>query len=328
MSAPAIGLVHPPLQAFPSGGNIYDAQLLAQSRRTASPWISVCWPASDLVNLRCDVLLWDSLLLRQAQRQGAERVGLLMHYLPSWQAVGHEQSSMYAMEERALARADFVIATGVWLREVVQRRRPEMPVFVCEPGVDSAFRPCCSPPPAGPVALLTVANLLPAKGHAALFALLERLRDLPWRWHVVGADDPRLGTAALLRSGAERAGLADRVVFHGPLDQARVAALMAECDLLLHPSRAESYGMVLAEAAACGLPVLSFRIGAAPQLIRHGENGLLVQAEDWEAFGVHLQRLLSAPALCATLARAARIPVRRWNETFAEVQAAIETMLQ
>ena len=39
MSGPAIGLVHPPLH-FPSGGNIYDAQLLAQSRRTASPWIA------------------------------------------------------------------------------------------------------------------------------------------------------------------------------------------------------------------------------------------------------------------------------------------------
>ena len=328
MSVPAIGLVHPPLQAFPSGGNIYDAQLLAQSRRTASPWISVCWPVSDLVTPRCDVLLWDSLLLCQVQRLSAERVGLLMHYLPSWQAEGHERSSMYAIEARALVRADFVIATGVRLSEVVQRRRPGMPVFVCEPGVDCVFRARRSPPPAGPVALLTVANLTPAKGHAALFARLERLRELPWRWHVVGADDPRLGTAALLRSGAERAGLADRVFFHGPLDQARVAALMAECDLLLHPSRAESYGMVLAEAAACGLPVLSFCIGAAPQLIRHGENGLLVQAEDWEAFGVHLQRLLSEPALCATLARAARIPVRRWNETFAEVQAAIETMLQ
>ena len=328
MRQPRVGLVHPPLDAFPSGGNTYDAQLLAQSRRTASPWLSVCWPALDGPTLHCDVLLWDSLLLGQVQRQRGEHLGLLLHYLPSCHSEGLDRSAAYALEKRALAQADFAITTGEGVADAIRRRAPGLPVHVCEPGVDNAFRPRRSPRPARPLALLTVANLLPAKGHEALVALLEQLRDRDWHWHVVGADDRRFGIEALLRARTERAGLADRIFFHGPLPQGRVAGLMADCDLLLHPSRAESYGMVLAEAVACGLPVLSFRVGAASRLIQHGENGVLVESEDWTALAAHLHRLLVEPSLCTALARGSTpVSVRRWEQTFSEVQNVIAALL-
>jgi glycosyltransferase involved in cell wall biosynthesis len=319
----AVGLVHPPLDAAPSGGNVYDAKLLEQSRRSAMPWASLCWPMTERDARRCEVLLWDSLLLGRVRRLGRERLALLLHYLPSLQCDGAQASDARAVEDRAAAEAAFFIATGRPLADIVRQRWPLQPVFVCEPGVDPVFRRRRSAKCAQAVALLTVASLSAAKGHEALLGVLERLCALPWRWHVVGADDPGSRVGTVLRERARHAGLGERVVFHGPLPQARVAAVMARCDLLLHPSRAESYGMVLAEAAACGLPALSFRVGAAEQLIRHGENGLLAPAGDWDGFAQHLERFLTDPALRGALARGHRRGIRSWEQTFAEVEAAV-----
>jgi glycosyltransferase involved in cell wall biosynthesis len=309
---------------------VYDAKLLEQSRRGASAWASLCWPPATGEALRCELLLWDSLLLGEVRRLGRERLALLLHYLPSLQCETGQAAAARVVEERAAAEAAFFIATGRPLAEIVRQRWPVKPVYVCEPGVDPMFRRRRprSAKSAQAVALLTVASLIPKKGHEALLGVLERLCHLPWRWHVVGADEPRSRIATALRERARHAGLGERIVFHGPLPQARVAALMARCDLLLHPSQAETYGMVLAEAAACGLPALSFRVGAAEQLIRHGENGLLADARDWNGFAQHLARLLTDPPLRAALGRNRCGRVRRWEQTFAEVEAAAAAMLR
>ena len=176
--------------------------------------------------------------------------------------------------------------------------------------------------------LLTVAHLLPAKGHGHLLEILARLGHLPWHWHVVGDCRGSPETTRGLRDLAARAGLEDRITFHGAVAQETVASLMANSDLFVFPSTFEAYGMVLAEAAAAGLPVLSNRVGAADQLIRHGVTGFLATTGDWNGFGEYLRILLDDAALRARFEENLRqVAVRGWDETFADFRAACESIL-
>jgi glycosyltransferase involved in cell wall biosynthesis len=118
------------------------------------------------------------------------------------------------------------------------------------------------------------------------------------------------------------------MTLHGALPQEDVAALMAESDLLISPSTFEAYGMVVAEAAAAGLPVLSNRVGAAEQLIAHGVTGFLASNGDWDGFARYLELLLADAALRAVFRDNLRhAAVRGWDRTLADFQTACETML-
>jgi|SRR5688572_14584383 len=334
MVARKMGLVHPPLESFPSGGNVYNEKLLEYARRDGSALISVPWQgeAGAFPVGAWDLLAWDSLLLDRLRRIAGERIGLLLHYLPSLDPVLDQDRrlALHAVEERAIARADFAVVTGKTVADAVTARWPGKPVFLCEPGIAEVFlrnRPSRAD---RPVTLLTVAHLLPAKGHERLLEILARLRHLQWHWQVVGdcgASSRTAGTVRRLRDHVAREGLTDRVTFHGALPQEGVAALMATSDLLVSPSMFEAYGMAVAEAAAAGLPVLSHRVGAAEQLIQHGVTGFL--AGDWDSFGRYLEILLEDAALRATFQDNLRgVPVRGWEKTFAEFRAACEAMLQ
>jgi len=331
MSAGKIGFVHPPLESFHSGGNVYDKALLEYAGRCGFPLVSLPWKDEALPCGNWDLLAWDSLFLDRLARIAGERIALLLHYLPSLEPAldlrGEE--ALQAVEQRAVAQADLVIATGKTVADAVTARWPGKPVFLCEPGVGEAFLRNRPHRAHQPVRLLTVAHLLPAKGHGELLEILRRLRHLHWHWQLAGDCGRSPETARRLRELAARAGLAERITFHGALPQEAVAALMANSDLLVSPSTFEAYGMAVAEAAAAGLPVLSNRVGAAEQLIQHGVTGFLASAGDWDSFGGYLQVLLEDAALRAAFRDNLRhAAVRGWDKTLADFRAACATMLR
>ena len=324
-----IGIVQAAPGSMPSGGNVFNRELFEHALRAGWP-LALLDPSHASAPSSWDLLVWDSLLLDRVQRLAHERVGLLLHYLPSLQpGIGTARAAMLrAREDRAASLADFYIVTSREIAAVIAARWPRKPLFVCEPGVGAAFkrRP---PRRAGrSISLLTVANLLPAKGHEDALEVLARLEAQPWRWHLVGEAGGDSETTGRLRAQAERTGLIGRITFHGVLSQHEVAVRMADADLLLQPSLFESYGMTLVEAAAVGLPALAFRVGAAERLVRHGSTGLLAPAGDWAAFGDYLCTLTADASLRATFERnLAAEPVRGWEATLADFRAACEAML-
>ena len=331
MTAWKIGLVHPASGSFPSGGNVYNHKLLDCAGRCGFPLASLPCPDDALPCGNWDLLAWDSLWLDRLARIGNERIALLLHYLPSLDpALGwSEKQAVQAMEHRAVTQADLAIVTGRTVADVVRTRWPGTPVLLCEPGVSAAFLRSRRGPAGRTVRLLTVANPSPAKGHAQLLAMLQRLRHLHWHWEVVGDVGRYPDEVRRLRDGAAQAGIADRITFHGALAQEAVAALMETCDVFVSPSTFESYGMAVAEAAAAGLPVLSQRVGAAEQLIRHGETGFLPMAGDWDRFQGYLQVLLEDAAVRAAFrANLRHASVRSWDQTFADFRAACEAVLR
>jgi len=90
------------------------------------------------------------------------------------------------------------------------------------------------------------------------------------------------------------------------VDRAKLALLMRAADALLYPTLADNHPLVLLEAAAQELAVVSFSAGGVPEIVRHEDTGLLAPPGDGAAFTRAALRLLSDPGLARRLGRAAR----------------------
>jgi len=222
-----------------------------------------------------------------------------------------------ASEREVLAAAAAVVVTSEWTR----RRMDELyglPVHVAEPGVDAAG--LAAGTPAGD-ALLCVAAVTPGKGHDVLLDGLATVGDLPWRCTCVGSLDRDPAFAGEVRRRAP-----DRVRFEGPRTGAELDRAYAEADLLVLPSRAETYGMVVTEALAHGLPVLASDVGGVTEALGHGGAGLLVPPGDPAALGAALRRWLCDAELRGRMRQAARerrASLRGWEETAEEIDGVL-----
>jgi len=155
--------------------------------------------------------------------------------------------------------------------------------------------------------VLTVGRLNPEKGHCYL---LESVRlacahvpDL--RVLVVGEGPLRKQLEASTRSQH----LDACVSFLGWRDD--VASLMAASDLFVLASTRESFGLVILEALALGVPVIATRVGGVPEIIRTGESGILVEPRDSVALAEAMIWVLTNPAQAGQLARQGRAMVQQ-----------------
>jgi len=216
-------------------------------------------------------------------------------------------------EREVLDAAAAVITTSVWTRRRLGALRAD--VHVAEPGVDPAG---LAPGTAHGGELLCVAAVTPLKGHDVLLEALAPLGDLDWRCTCVGSLDRDRAFADAVR---RRAG---RVRFTGARTGSALAAAYAAADLLVLPSRAETYGMVVTEALARGVPVIASDVGGVPEAL--GGAGLLVPPGDAPALGAALRAWLEDAGLRERLRRAARarrFEVRGWDATTADVAAVL-----
>lgn len=120
-----------------------------------------------------------------------------------------------------------------------------------------------------------------------------------------------------------------RITWVADFEEAEKPALLAACDVLANPSAYESFGIVFLEAWAVGVPVIGARVGAIPTIIEAGQDGLLAEHGDAEAWAHALLRLLGSPSLRARMGAAGRekvrarydwpVVVRRFRETYARV---------
>jgi glycosyltransferase involved in cell wall biosynthesis len=162
----------------------------------------------------------------------------------------------------------------------------------------------------------------PDKGHDVLVDGLATAAELSWRCSCVGNLDRDPAFAAGVWRRAAAGGLSDRVHFRGPRTGRDLDDAYAGADLLVHASRAETYGMVVTEALARGLPVLAADVGGVTEALGHGEDGtrpgLLVAPGDPAALGAALRAWLGDAALRGRLrlaARERRASLRGWPAT-------------
>ncbi|MEW6752656.1 MAG: glycosyltransferase [Candidatus Latescibacterota bacterium] len=164
-------------------------------------------------------------------------------------------------------------------------------VHVVGNGVDGRFHPADRRQARASLGLpsdrfiaLFVGLLVPVKGLHCLFEALEVCAGDGWLCVLVGDGTLRPELERQAREG----GLADRVLFAGRRPSDEVPLWMNAADVLVLPSLSEGRPNVVLEARACGLPVVATRVGGTPELVRHGETGLLVEPEDPAALAAGL----------------------------------------
>jgi glycosyltransferase involved in cell wall biosynthesis len=320
--------------ARPSGGNVYDrrvcAELVAAGWTVSEHHAPGAWPDPRPADEACldsflgtlparALVLVDGLIasaapgpaIRYADRL---RLAVLVH-LP----LGVTAPARRASEAAMLARVAAVVTTSAWTRSwlVDHYRLPADRITVAVPGTDAAE--LATGTPSGGE-LVCVGAVTPTKGHDVLVEALARIRDLSWRCVCVGALDVDSTFAGRLRDCVRATRLADRMVFTGPLTGAGLDAVYRAADALVLPSRAETYGMVVGEALARGLPVVATSAGGVPQALGHspvGTPGVLVPPDDPAALAAALRSWLEDPDHRARLrlaAQARRPTLPTWRE--------------
>jgi len=161
--------------------------------------------------------------------------------------------------------------------------------------------------PAAALLIVFTGRLLQGKGVDTLLAAFERLAPQDARLHLVlvgsGAGQA-LSMEDQLRARVSEVGLQARVTFAGRVET--VPDWLRAADLYAFPSFFEAMPLSIMEAAACGLPLASTRIGGVEDVIEHERSGLLIEPGDVAALTDVLRRLASDPALRASLGAAAR----------------------
>ncbi len=146
------------------------------------------------------------------------------------------------------------------------------------------------------------------KNVAALAAVARALPEHPL---VVVRDGPARGLLQDALAGCD-------VHFTGLLHGAALAAAYASSDVFLFPSATETFGQVVREAMACGLPPIGIRAGGVQDIIRDGETGLLCPPGDEVALVAAARRLVGDVALRRDMAAAARRDAEQhtWDAVF------------
>lgn len=281
-----IRLVVPGNVRHNSGGNVYNASLAAELAALGAA-VETCpldgdWPGGNAVDRRRlagllhaepdggpartvgpatagsatlgTVTVVDSLLAcgapdeLEAAAAAGDRVWILLHMpLPD-----HPER-----ERRALRAAAGVICTSGSAAADIRARHRLDGIRVALPGTAPAPLAAGSLS-AGPGAphLIAVAALLPNKDQSLLLDALGRLTDVPWTASLIGSDTADSAYAAQLRNSVERLGLAGRVRIPGELRGPALDAEWDAADLSLLISRAETFGLVVTESLARGIPVV------------------------------------------------------------------------
>lgn len=243
-------------------------------------------------------------------------------------AAGDGESRVRAAnEERLVHTADCVIApTAREAAELVTLYggHPER-ISVLPPGVESGvFTPGdrewarAGLGLADRPTILFVGRLQPLKqpdvAIRALAELLARDPALDPALVVIGGPSGHdgIGPSALERLAA-RLGVADRVQIRRPVPHERLAAWYRAADVVLVPSRTESFGLVALEAAACGTPVVASNAGGLRTAVCDGVTGVLVDASDPAAYAAALHPLLRDPAARRRMGGAGARYARRFD---------------
>jgi glycosyltransferase involved in cell wall biosynthesis len=332
----------------PTGGNIYDQRVCAGLAEAG--WelllttVAAAWPVPDagararlarIVSAIPDgeIALIDGLIASPTAEQllphaARIRMTVLLH-MPLATALDTSHDASAQRSERVVLRAATgVVVTSEWTRQQVLTRYeiPACRVHVARPGADRVAAP------ARPVRghLICVGTLGRHKGQDLLLEALAELGDLDWRCVLAGPLDRDPDFVDHLRSRITRLGYGHRVRLAGVLTGAVLSHAYTTADLLVAPSRSETYGMAVTEALAHGLPVIAAAVGGLPealgssadgtrpgQLIPPGDPAALAAAiREWLGDERRRDRLRAA-------ARKRRSNLLGWEQTTQEIANAL-----
>jgi D-inositol-3-phosphate glycosyltransferase len=196
-------------------------------------------------------------------------------------------------------------------------------IEVVHPAVERAFfapgdrggaRRALGLPAEAPV-LLFVGRIQPLKGPDVAVRALAELGRPDAILLLVGGASGGEGAAEVGRLHAliDELGVAGQVRFVPPQPHHILSTYYRAANVVLVPSRSESFGLVALEAAACGVPVVASAVGGLLTLVDDGRSGFLVPQRDPGLFARHVARVLDDPALAARLGAHGEVLSRQYT---------------
>jgi glycosyltransferase involved in cell wall biosynthesis len=219
----------------------------------------------------------------------------LLPYKSRLQALYHKHW-IHPIEAANLKRADCVIAVSHYTAAQVEMSFGVHDIQVIHNGIDcQMFTPITRNAPNRPFRLLYVGNWRTLKGVDLLAPIMERL-----------SDDFILQYTADRNGAHRRFSPPSNSVCLGRLSGKDLVRAYQNADALIFPSRLEGFGLVAAEAMACGLPVIAARTSSLPEVVEDEVTGFLCPRDDVIAFVAQIRRLAKNPAAWYAMRQAAR----------------------
>jgi glycosyltransferase involved in cell wall biosynthesis len=310
-----VSVVHMPLPANfpnPGDGDISETARLLAARRKPS-------------TLVVDGLAYGAFSKSLLDGLDGRVIALVHHPLFLETGLAHARKvELRDSEKAALGRADHVIVTSRATKRILTDNMglPTNKMTVAEPGTDPAGRATGT---GVPLHILAVGAVLPRKGYDVLVEALGQIKDIDWRLTIAGALDRHPGAVEQLRTTIQSQDLESRVNLAGKVVPATLDRFYESADLFVSASLFEGYGMVLAEAMARGLPIVTATGGAAGDTAGLSV-ALHVEAGNADELAAALRRALTDKKLRNSLADAAWEAGRTlptWHETARRVAAVI-----
>jgi len=268
-------------------------------------------------------------LLGPAARRWARRSGrpLVFTYHTRYEKYAHYvpltrplvEAAAVRLSTRFASRADAVVAPSMLVREHLRRRGVSTTISVVPTGVDlENFRPGDRAAARRALGLglddrllLYVGRLDREKSVDSVLLAFDRIAGTvaPARLWLVGQG--KEGEA--LRRLAERLPTGDRIHFAGVREHARLVPWYQAADLFVFASETETQGLVLAEAAACGLPAVAVTAPGCDEVVRDGESGILTKGDPASLAEAAIGLLLDDERRTAMGARSRQIAEREFG---------------
>lgn len=236
-----------------------------------------------------------------------------------------ERARLHAGERAAMAMARRVIVTGPQTAGIVARDFGVSPerIAIALPGTDPAKRAGGSG--GMPHRLLAVGSIIPRKGYDVLVRALADIADLDWTLDIVGSQLHAPDTVVEVQNLIQALRLADRIALRGALDSGALEQAYAKADLFVMATHYEGYGMVIAEAMARGLPIVTTDGGAVVDTF-DARAGFLVPDGMIQELAKAIREMLATPGNLKHFSQGswtAGQMLPRWSDTATAIAATL-----
>lgn len=268
----------------------------------------------------------------KAHRGRLRLIALVHHPLADETGLdGDERARLSRLESESLGHCAGVVVTSPFTaRRLEAYGVPASRVRAVPPGTEPA-QAAVGPAAGGTPRLVCVGTVSPRKGQDVLVRALAAVSDLPWSCTCAGGLTHAPEFADSVLKLVRTLGLEDRIDFPGELGATDLDSLYHTASLFVLATHYEGYGMVLTEAQARGLPILSTRGGAVPDTV-HPEAGVLVSPGDVRALSDALRELLAGAAGAARRVKLAAGSLRHgrslptWSAAAQAFERAVEEL--
>ncbi|MCM3636138.1 glycosyltransferase [Sporosarcina luteola] len=255
------------------------------------------------------------------------------------QATGVREAKRMDAEQLILQLADTVVATTATEKKLIHSFVADpSPIKVIPIGVDKNFKPTIEKEKRQPF-FAFAGRLEKTKGIYTLlqaFRLLMERHELPpsAKLVIAGGDPDKIDMQKKLPADPKLKkavkGLERNIEFIGARTQRQLADLFNEATAVIVPSTYESFGMVAAEAQACGSPVIASKVGGLQDVVRHRETGIHIEKENHEHLAFAMKLLAANNEFARALGRRAAAYARRefdWDTVAKKMDELYEVVM-